>query len=47
MNNNNRLLCVILLGSIAIRTKPEFYTIPGKKFDKSMTLDHTGYHLPL
>lgn len=26
----------------AFRSRPAFYTIPGKKFDKSMTLDHTG-----
>jgi len=26
----------------AFRSRPAFYTIPGKKFDKAMTLDHTG-----
>jgi hypothetical protein len=31
----------------AFRSKPAFYTIPGKKFNRTMTLDHTGYHLSL
>jgi hypothetical protein len=27
---------------VAFKSKPVFYTIPGKKFTKSMTLDHMG-----
>ncbi|HET7389499.1 MAG TPA: hypothetical protein VFJ51_01655, partial [Nitrososphaeraceae archaeon] len=27
---------------LAFRSRPAFYTIPGTKFDKSMTLDHMG-----
>ena len=26
----------------AFKSKPQFYTIPGHRFDRSMTLDHTG-----
>ena len=26
----------------AFKSRPQFYTIPGRKFDRSMTLDHTG-----
>jgi hypothetical protein len=27
---------------LAFRSKPAYYTIPGKKFPKSMTYNHTG-----
>src|SRR5205823_14909842 len=40
----NNISTLVKTGFIepAFRSRPAFYTIPGKKFDKSMTLDHTG-----
>jgi hypothetical protein len=40
----NNISALVKAGFVepAFRSRPAFYTIPGKKFDKSMTLDHTG-----
>ncbi len=40
-NNISRLMKVREV-ELAFKSKPAFYTIPGKKFSKAMTLDHMG-----
>jgi hypothetical protein len=40
----NNISALVKAGFVepAFRSRPAYYTIPCKKFDKSMTLDHTG-----